>query len=618
MNKRLSSLLILGLMIIIFSCHKPNTISWSLMLKQPGKDDIELVKIPDISKPFKFQNITDGIQVNFSLDPKKNYTVFKAAASSENTEARMYFSLIGKYNEPAIPFNFNGEVTQSEIYRQSPHDIDAWIVKKIAEQAVPMVALKGDSSFIVALCGSPALYNNFTSQVFDMKKRTIELSSGDNGETPGLKPDTGNLKVDYNTDKTQVMAPGRVLAYYPKISKDSPHIFQGIVFKTGSRNLNGLRKSVNQFAGEYFSDGRYTDYFGTLAFTTAYMNLRINETSKSKFWVVPSVEYGNTQYGRDAFWISTMLSPEYSTECLKNELAEVNTYAEYPLFAIIWAYRAIKDKTVVDLNKVQAYVNSVETRVRNGYFYSYTEKDGRMDFQYWGDVIAFEKNDVITYNQGLYALAIAMAKDLGLKVKTDPELALKNYRGMYNQELSFYPISMKKNMILGPDPLVPDLLSMIYFNKPMLDDNTVNQHYNKLIKNSKTRYGFKVVSLPNGDYLPEKLYDVHNYISQVNREKMPDGQYFRGGSYFLYDNLLLIDAYLHGVKGAEEELIARTSLDFAIGGTTFECLNTKTGEPWKPNMGWNVGIYSIWRKLMDEHKADNKLFKKIDSIAAMN
>ena len=96
---------------------------------------------------------------------------------------------------------------------------------------------------------------------------------------------------------------------------------------------------------------------------------------------------------------------------------------------------------------------------------------------------------------------------------------------------------------------------------------------------------------------------------------MPDGRYFKGGSYFLYDNLFLIDAYLHGVKGAEELLIWRVSLDFKIGNTTYETLNTKTGEPWKPNMGWNVAIYSIWRKLMDEGKADDKLFKAIDEVA---
>jgi hypothetical protein len=95
---------------------------------------------------------------------------------------------------------------------------------------------------------------------------------------------------------------------------------------------------------------------------------------------------------------------------------------------------------------------------------------------------------------------------------------------------------------------------------------------------------------------------------------MPDGSYFKGGSYFLYDNLFLLCAYMHGIKDAERELIWRVSLDFKIGATTYECLNTKTGEPWKPNMGWNVAIYSIWRKLVDEGKADNKLFEEIDKI----
>jgi len=348
------------------------------------------------------------------------------------------------------------------------------------------------------------------------------------------------------------------------------------------------------------------------------MNLRINDSGKSKYWVVPSVEYGNTQYGRDAFWISTMLSPEFASECLKNELAEVNTYAEYPLFAIIWAYKAFKDKKEIDLRKVQNYVNAIEMRIKNGYFYSYTEKDGRLDFQYWGDVIAFDKDDVITYNQGLFALAISMAREMGLKIKSDPDKTLRNYQNMFNMELGFYPISKKKNMIMGPDPLVPDLLSQIYFNHKMLDSKTVLQHFSKMVGNAKTPYGFKVVCMPDGDYLPDKLYDVANYKSQVSREKMPDGQYFKGGSFFLYDELFLIDAYLHGAKEAEDELIWRTSLDFKIGNTTFECLNTRTGEAWKPNMGWNVAIYSIWRNLMDEGKADNKLFRKIDSISAMN
>lgn len=614
MNLKSSLILLLSIVLLSCSSMQEKDTSWSLILKQSGKADNELFKFTDISTPLNVEKNTDGIQVTFSLEPKTDYSVFKAIASSESGVKSIYLSLQCNYNNQSIPFNFNGKVKSSEIFRQSPHDVDAWITEGIAKQAVPMIAIKSDSSYIVALNGTPALYNNFTSQAFYTNRNCMELSSGDNGETPGLKPDT-TAQVDYNTDKTQVMAPGKILPYYHQISQNNPHVFEGILFKSKAKDVNGLRKDVNQLVATHFSGGKYTDYFGALAFTTAYMNLRVNETGKSKFWVVPSVEYGNTQYCRDAFWISTMLDPAFSAECLKNELEAVNTYAEYPLMAVIWAYRAFKEGKEVDLAKVQNYINSIETRARNNWFYSYTEKDGRLDFQYWGDVIAFDKDDVVTYNQGLFALVLAGAKEMGLQIASNPEIALQQYRSMFNADLGFYPISLKKNTILGPDPIVPDLLSQIYFNRKMLESSTVVQHYNRIIRNSKTNFGIKVVSLPNGDYLPAEMYNVKGYISQANREKdMPDGRYFKGGSYFLYDALFLIDAYLHGVKEAEDELIERVSLDFRIGATTYECLNTKTGEPWKPNMGWNVAIYSFWRKLVDDGKASNRLFEKIDQI----
>ncbi len=615
----MKTILVMGLIAaLLFGCDKKSdqVSNWSLVLKQPDKGDIEITRLPiDLSKPFSFQKDVDGVSVDFTLEPKEDYTVFKATAKKEDGDAEVYFSLRCDFTNE-IPYNFNGQVDSSEIYRQSPHDVNAWITEKIAKQAVPVIALKTDSTFIVALNGSPALYNNFTSQVFYVDQKSLELSSGDNGKTPGLKPDTvKQLDIDYNTDKTQVMAPGKILSYYHPIAANKSHVFEGIVFESKTNNLNGLRKDVNQLAAHHFSNGKYNDYFGALSFTTAYMNLRINDTGKSKYWVVPSVEYANTQYGRDAFWISMMLSPEYAAECIKNELNVLNEYAEYPLMTVIWASRSVKENKEVDLAKVQVYVDAIETRARNNYFHSYLASDGRLDFQYWGDVIAFEKDDVISYNQGLFALALAAAKEMGLRTRSDPAKALKNYQDMFNAELGFYPISKKKNMILGPDPLVPDLLSQIYFGRKMLATNTVEQHYGKMVSGSKTKYGFKTVCMPNGDYLPAALYDIKGYTSQMNREKIPDGGYFRGGSFFLYDNLFLIDAYLHGIKEAEGELIWRTSLDFEIGNTTYECLNTKSGEPWKPNMGWNVAIYSIWRKLVDEGKADAKLFERIDKLS---
>ena len=135
---------------------------------------------------------------------------------------------------------------------------------------------------------------------------------------------------------------------------------------------------------------------------------------------------------------------------------------------------------------------------------------------------------------------------------------------------------------------------------------------------ARTKFGYKIVSNADGSYLSSAMYDVAGYVSQVNREQLPDGRYFRGGSYFLYDNLFLIDAYLHGIAGAEDELIWRLGLDFTIGSTTFECLNTATGEPWKPNMGWNVAVYAAWRQLIAEGRASKRLFDHIDNIVNKN
>ncbi|MEJ7589812.1 MAG: hypothetical protein WKI04_19850 [Ferruginibacter sp.] len=432
-----------------------------------------------------------------------------------------------------------------------------------------------------------------------------------------MKPDTAQFlhTTNYNADKTQRFAPGKVLPFYPAVFSSKPHLFEGIIFTSKANSQQQLRKDINQLAARHFSNGKYKDYFGALSFTTAYMNLRTNETGKSKYWVVPSVEYNNTQYCRDAFWLATMLPPGIASDCLKNELDSVNQYAEYPLITIIWAYKAWKEKNEVDKDKLQQYLNAVDGHAKDNYYYSYNSYDGRLDFQYWNDLIAFDTTDVVTYNQGLYALAIAAAKEMGLTTRSDPAAALQHYRSMFNSASGFYPISKKKNFILGPDPLVPDLLSQLYFNKKMLDTKNVKLHYNRMIKFSKTDYGFKVVSLPDGKYLPVAMYNVKGYLSQVTRGNLQDGQYCRGGSFFLYDNLFLIDAYLHGIKEAEGELLNRVAIDFTLGGTTYECLNTKTGEAWKPNMGWNVAIYAIWRKLIDEGKADGKLLKYIDSIS---
>ncbi len=599
---------------VLLSCSsKKSTVIWTLTLNQPNKPSQEVVVLPeDLKAGFTFSKVVDGVTINVVTKAKDNYVALTAEAIAVNgTTAQCFLALKANYTN-ANPWNYDGEIKRSEVYRQSPHDVNAWITDSLAKQALPIIALKNDTGFSIAVSNSPVYYDNFTTQQFDVAKNELILTAGDNGLTPGMQPATMKMGA-YNAEKGQLFTPGTVKPYYHTVSENKKHVFECLIISSKATDLNNFRKDIVLSISDHWSGGKYTDYMGALAFTVPYMNLRKNDSKKSSYWVIPSVEYSNTQYCRDAFWISTMLADSMSAQCLTSELDSVNHYAEYPLYIPIWAYRSQLKGIKVDLAKVQKYVDTIETHVKNGYYYSYDDNDGRKDFQYWNDCVAFDTTDVISYNQGLLAVSLMAAKELKLAFKTSPDLAIKNYKGLYNEKLGFYPLSMKKDFILSSDPVVGDLLSQIYFNKPLLPIENLQRHYESITKKSKTAYGYKIVADTAGNYLPRQAYDFGTYISQINRENMPEGKYQHGGSWTLYDMLFLMDSYMQGIQGAEEEIVWRGTLDFKLGATSYECINTKTGIPWKPNMGWNSAIYFFWRKLVDENRAGDKLFKSVDA-----
>ena len=78
--------------------------------------------------------------------------------------------------------------------------------------------------------------------------------------------------------------------------------------------------------------------------------------------------------------------------------------------------------------------------------------------------------------------------------------------------------------------------------------------------------------------------------------------------------LFLINSYLHGAPDALSEIIWRSSLDFKLGGTYFEHINTITGKLGKSNQGWNAAVYVIWDKLVKDGKADDSMFDAINKL----
>ena len=74
--------------------------------------------------------------------------------------------------------------------------------------------------------------------------------------------------------------------------------------------------------------------------------------------------------------------------------------------------------------------------------------------------------------------------------------------------------------------------------------------------------------------------------------------------------LFHMTAYIHGADDAEDNMIWRSGVDFEIGGTYFEHINTVTEEGNKANQGWNCCVYPIWQSFIDKGIATDRFFKK--------
>jgi hypothetical protein len=172
-----------------------------------------------------------------------------------------------------------------------------------------------------------------------------------------------------------------------------------------------------------------------------------------------------------------------------------------------------------------------------------------------------------------------------------------------------------KSHLLSPDSLVPDLLANIYLGAPLLPRESVAAHIETLNRVALTPHGYKVLCRNNGDYPTEADTTIEGYRSESQRAEKAPGDYQRGGSWFLYDCVCLLDGVLHEVPTAAQLLVWRIRMEMDAYGTTFEYLHTKTGQPHKSNMGWNVAIYAFLRQLTAEERISPQILQQIEATA---
>ena len=589
-------------------------------MEQPGQAGVEIGHFDNLPEhKISFGKRVGDIQVSAEILPQAGFVVFHAEAASES-DAACFLSLKADFQK-GVPYSFVGEVKSREVFRQSPHDPGIYDLHELVKQDVPMFAIQDASGFTVAINDTPALYDNYTTQTLDPEAHTAVLSSGDNGEITTAPDDSYTTRTLDPAVHKAVLSSGntggitgkaplviKIQSYYHPIGKKQTHTFNGILFKSDAHNLNDLRKDVLFGITRRWGGDNITGRLGATAFGCNYMLVRSNETGNSRYWVVPGIDYSNKQYSRDSFWQSMVLPTEYARQCYQNEAVAQTPGAERPLFCMIWAYRTKLEGGQPDMVAAQKTLQYIEHQTRDGWYYSSNIK-GKKNFQTWLDLVAFEEDDVSSYNQGLLAVALLSAEGLGLQPNVSSAQAIKNYQSMFDEKEGYFPLSRQKNL-LSVGPLVGDLLAQVFFKRPLLSDESVRSHFKQMVAHAKTPFGFKQSCLPDGNYASLSAYSARDFPVVWQNP----GEYQWGGSWYLFDMLCLIDCQLHGAPGALDEIKWRGALDFKLGGTYFETINTVTGQVERANQGWDAAVYALWTKLMAQGRVDDSLLKAIDNL----
>ena len=552
---------------------------WMLELLQPDSKCMITELIPFSEGIQCFQK--NGLRVTIEQKLKGEDSLMTITVSGQG---RCYLS-VNCRGEGTVA-TFSGDVTKERYIRQSPHDPDDHVLN-MEKEAVPMAAIRENGLYTAVICDQPGHCNNATTQhVFPDR---FSVCSGDRGSVPG--------------------EPGKQFTpIFHEVAPQSPHLFRMLFTKFKAQGLNEFRDQVFRAIDRVWGTGG--SRFHSVCFSGNYMHYRKNETGYSDYWIVPGIEYANKQYTRDAFWQSMILPDHMAQQCYQAVYPQRYKYAECALIFLIWSYRVQQAEGKADMNRAQDAMNYILDYCKDGCYLAGKPEENQYDFKSWYDICAFETDDVITYNQGLFAVAMMAAEALGISPAVPAKKAAGQYCQLFNGK--YFPLSRKKQC-LSLDVLTGDVLSFLLFDKYLLPDHMVRTCYEFVTQRSQTPYGCKVVCGEDGGFLPMEFHGAYGYVNEHQLALRP-GEYAYGGSYYLYEMLFHIGGYLHGAPYAEEHLIARGKLDFTIGGTFYEHINTVTGQGNKANQGWNAAIYQIWEQLMKRGLADDRFFREIETV----
>lgn len=294
--------------------------------------------------------------------------------------------------------------------------------------------------------------------------------------------------------------------------------------------------------------------------------------------VVPSPAYANGIYGRDAFYTTLGLGDialseqayrwfEAAQDPLTGQVATAVAFDpdddslqpqddETTLLFLIWSGIMEREGRPVDREAVGRAWQFVQSHLQDGL---YVLAPGQ--FRYWADCWELKRPDVITYNQGLLAIAMRFLADMELAGIDEDQVAqaVRGYRDSYHSGLGFVTLSKwdAGSRLQDNSALLPEFLHRYLFGEGMLSDAVVLATVDHRLETAGVRLrnltGESLAGIKNIAEADGSFAWPGNYACPTLREP---GDYQNGGHWPLFASIELALAY-----GIDPQPIYRQALE---------------------------------------------------------
>ena len=320
---------------------------------------------------------------------------------------------------------------------------------------------------------------------------------------------------------------------------------------------------------------------------------------------VPSINYAPDMYNRDSFWSVVSVYDKNLNESIWNKWGGTQD-RRGAIGTIITPFMgSIENKGneatcewiwwgLINHRRFDSNLDTI--RLKRALEFCFQEFDPDMD----GIVsshFSLSQNDVVFYeqktsslavNQGVYAVTLMAAKELGFDINQDYiDRTVQEYRNFYDEEKGYIVSDKDFPYVISLTDLMPEFVSWWLWDAPMLESRMVINTLNE-------------VPLIN-DCSPLIFHETDTFFTELNKpflpEQMwPDGQYYNGGSWMRNEICAYVAGKKHGWKPAEERIEKRLLAEINLNYEepfSHEIIPMDLSQPgcWWPSarvFSWNV------------------------------